>query len=84
MSKHAPRSHSKPPSSPSLNADEGSARDVDLDEANLQVEYWGDSWAFRLAMLAVLAATLLLLTIVIFDFFAGAAKVPAGPGVGRM
>jgi hypothetical protein len=84
MSKPAFRMHSKPPSSPRLIGEEGSEQDVNLDEANLQVEYAGDTWAFRLAMLAVTGATLLLWTIVIFDYFAGLARDPAGPGAVRI
>jgi hypothetical protein len=84
MSKSSPRTHSKPPTSHREIAESGSEPEMDLKEANLQVDYWGDSWAFRLAMLAVLGATLLLWTIVIFDYFAGAARDPAGPGTGRI
>jgi hypothetical protein len=83
MSKSS-RIHSKPPSSHRLIVGEGSEQEVNLDESNLQADYGGDSWVFRLAILAVLGTTLLLWTIVIFDYFAGMARGPVGPGAGRI
>ena len=79
MSKSSPRLHSKLPSANAV-----AEPSADFDESNFQVDYWGDSWAFRLAILAVFGATLLLWTIVIFDFFAGVIRGPAGPGAGRL
>ena len=84
MSKSSPRVHLKQPSSPREIADPDSKQGADLEEPDLQQGYWGEPWAFRIAMLAVLGATLLLWTIVIFDFFAGMARGPVGPGAGRL
>jgi hypothetical protein len=84
MSKSSPRVHLKPPSSPKEIIDPDAKQVADLEEPDLQLGYWGELWAFRIAMLAVLGATLLLWTIVIFDFFAGMARGPVGPGAGRL
>jgi len=83
MSKPSSRIASTPP-----NQGKGSINSTgeggELAEAIPVAEPEENSWPFRLAMLAILGAMLLLSAIVLFDFFMGLIRGAPGPGGGRL
>ncbi|MFL5244421.1 MAG: hypothetical protein ACJ8FY_20160 [Gemmataceae bacterium] len=56
----------------------------DLGDSVLVTTPEENSWPYRLAMLAILGAILLLSAIVLFDFFMGLMRGAPGPGGGRI
>jgi hypothetical protein len=84
MSKPSSRIVSTPPNQGkgSINTSPGDGSEVA--DAIPVVEPEENSWPFRLAMLAILGAMLLLSAIVLFDFFMGLIRGAPGPGGGRL
>jgi hypothetical protein len=83
MSKPSSRIASTPPNQ-GMGSINSTGESSDLADAIPVAEPEENSWPFRLAMLAILGAMLLLSAIVLFDFFMGLIRGATGPGGGRL
>ncbi len=84
MSKSSSRIASTPPNQGKGSVKSSTGERSELAEAIPVAEPEENSWPFRLAMLAILGAMLLLSAIVLFDFFMGLIRRAPGPGGGRL
>jgi hypothetical protein len=84
MSKPSSHITSTPPNQGKVPINSSPGEGSELAEAIPVAEPEENSWPFRLAMLAILGAMLLLSAIVLFDFFMGLIRGAPGPGGGRL
>jgi hypothetical protein len=84
MSKPSSRIASSPSNQGKGSINSSPGEGSELAEAIPVAELEENSWPFRLAMLAILGAMLLLSAIVLFDFFMGLIRGAPGPGGGRL